>query len=121
MAVKIDNYAGTLEFTAPAGGVTAFVPVLSTGTNMLHVPCVSQTSGKTYPAWVAGVIIRGADVATGDGWTVGDPAVWGTGAEFALPATGVSTICHAVAAETIASGTESGDFVLRLPFNFTRP
>jgi hypothetical protein len=122
MAIKIDNACETLIFTAPAGGVTAFTATFDATSRVLCVPCIDATSGATYPAWCNQYRANGIDCSSGYAYSAGEPVAWSTGnSQFEKITTGTTANIHAYAAEDIASGSTTGDFILSLPLAFVRP
>lgn len=66
------QHGGTLDFTAPAGGVTAGVPLLIGA--VLVVPAFSAVEGATFAATLTGVFTL--PKATGAAWTEGSILYW---------------------------------------------
>jgi predicted RecA/RadA family phage recombinase len=78
----------SLDFTAPAGGVQAGVPVLIG--NTLCVPATDAAEGETFVGWLQGVYdVSAAGAANGQAWGQGQTLYWDNAAKvFTLTAAG---------------------------------
>ena len=112
MAVTVNDFAGTIKLTAPAGGYTRLTLKYNTTTKTLVCPQATVGSGVETVVFVGPKRINGAPKLSGTAWVAGQPLVWATGTSNLKVATGTQINGHAAEAATAASTT--GDFVLSL-------
>ena len=88
-----------LDLTAPAGGVTAGVPVKIN--NLVVVPAIDADEGTTFAGHVRGVTSEGA--ASGQAFAEGETVYWDAANKRATKtATGNTAFGYAVAAKATA-------------------
>lgn len=104
------NFEGTMELTAPAGGVTVGTLVYNSTSKMVVLPMTAATSGNTYTAKVVG-LVKSVLKVTGAAWTQGRSLSW-TSTKF-KSCTGSTS--QATAFNAAASGDTTGDVILRFP------
>jgi hypothetical protein len=97
MAVALSNWDGTMQFTAPAGGVTAYNLNVTATTLIACVPLQTATSGNTYTGRIYGVV---QDV------TKSSATAFLAGAALSIGTAGVAV---AVAASGITNAYAYGD------------
>lgn len=110
-----DNFECTLEFVAPAGGVTAGTMVFVTANRNLILPMTTATSGNTYTGKVMGKVTGIAVTAT-QAMVAGTPLAWNTtNTLLAAIASGTTANAQAIAATAIAASASTTDVILIFP------
>jgi hypothetical protein len=111
MPATAHDFDGTIEFTAPTGGLTAYTPALLSGTVVF--PCLTVAAGVKVACYVHGKIFRGVakEAATGKTWVQGQTIYWdNANSKFTGDSTGGVQCGIAIAAAT--AGATTGDILL---------
>lgn len=107
-----NNFEGTMELTAPAGGVTAGTMSYNSTSKMVVLPMTTATSGNTYTGKVMG-LVKTVPKLSGAAWTVLRSLTWVSSTSKFKSSTGGAS--QAVAFNAAASADTTGDVILRLP------
>ena len=104
------NFEGTMELTAPAGGVVVGTLYYNSTSKAVDLAMTAAASGATFTGKITG-LVKTVLKATGAAWTVNRSLSWTT-TKF-KSCTGSTS--QATAFNAAASGDTTGDVILRLP------
>ncbi len=121
MAVTSDNFEGTVQQVALAGGAAVGTLHFETSTRAVTLPMTAATSGNTFVGKAMG-LIRSAPVASAAAIKALMPLSWNTTTNLFTPVvTGTTAIVQAYAFGAIAISSTTGDVVLCLPSAIVLP
>lgn len=110
-----DNFEGTIQQIALAGGATTGSIHFETTTRIATLAMSTATSGNSFVGKCQG-LVRNAPVASAAAIKAGMPLTWSTAnTNFAPVVTGTTAIVHAYANGAIAISSVLGDVILCLP------
>ncbi len=121
MTVTSDNFEGTIQQVALAGGATVGTMHFETTSRLPSLPMTTATSGNTFIGKVMG-LVRSAPVASAAAIKAGMALNWNTTTNLYTPiVTGTTAIVNAYAFGAIAISSTTGDVILCLPTAIVLP
>jgi hypothetical protein len=114
MAVYPQNYEGTLQATAPAGGAVVGTFLYNSTTKSLTLPQTAATSGNAFTGRMQG-LVTGVAKFTGVAWVQGQSLRWVSTLSLFKITTINTHVSQATAAAAATAAASTGDIILRFP------